>query len=283
MEDNLRTRIIGILLAATIGISACNPENTTTSTSEATSPEAQVVTFTASDGTELSGLYFPPAEGPAPVVVMMHQSNNSQAVWRVIAPWLQNRGLPVETVPAPWLDASWFPSVPEDLHVGVFIFTYRGCGSTGCQNVDRGAEWQLDALAALETAATLPNADPAHLITFGTSIGADAAVDACQAYRALHGNGCIAAMALSPDSFLNLDYTQTATQIISGDDPGTVWCIACEEDWPNSDNCRSIPDSANYRSIIYPDDAHGIEMITSDHEPSPLILLLQFIAEVTAQ
>ena len=141
----------------------------------------------------------------------------------------------------------------------------------------------MDALAALETAAALPNADPTRLITFGTSIGSDAAVDGCLAYRELHGGGCIAAMALSPDSYLNLDYTETATQITTGENPGILWCIASEEDWPNSDNCRSITNSVYYRSVIYPDDAHGIEMITPDHEPSPLQLLLEMLNSIIGE
>lgn len=281
----MKIKIFTFLLAFSMLITtACNPVNVGSGAqAEEVPPEAQEITFTASDGTQLSGLYYPPAEGPAPVVIMMHQINNNQSMWRVIAPWLQNRGLPVETVPAPWLDASWFPVVPENLHVGVFIFTYRGCGSTGCQSVDRGDEWQLDALAALEAAASLPNADPNQLITIGTSIGSDAAVDGCQAYRELHNGGCIAAMALSPDSYLGLDYNQIATQITTGDNPGTVWCVSSEEDWPNSDNCRSIEDSTHYRSIIYGDDAHGMELITPDHQPTPLNLLLDLLTLVTAQ
>ena len=144
--------------------------------------DPQLITFTASDGTELSGIYYPPANGPAPVVVFMHQVNTDQTSWRVIAAWLQNRGVSVEIGSDPWLDPTWFPAVPEALQVGVFTFTFRGCDG-GCQSMDPEG-WRMDALAALETAATLPNADPSRLIAVGTSIGADGAVDACYDYRA---------------------------------------------------------------------------------------------------
>jgi hypothetical protein len=240
--------------------------------------DPQEVAFTASDGTELSGIYYPPANGPAPVVILMHQVNTDQSDWRVIAAWLQNRGVAVDGGDRPWLDSSWFPGIPDGLEVGVFTFTFRNCDG-GCQSMESEG-WRMDAIAALETAATLPNADPAALIAMGTSIGADGAVDACFDYNQAHDSGCLAAMPLSPGSYLNFPYSDAAAGVISGDVPGVVWCLASEGDIPSANSCREISDSGEYRSIVYPDDAHGLEMITPDHSPSPLSLLLDLLNQV---
>ncbi len=81
------------------------------------SPEPQEITFQASDGQTLTGLYYPAAVNPAPVVVFMHWVRGNQTDWYEIAVWLQNRGL-VNPFPVPaqdpWWDPSWFPPVPAN-------------------------------------------------------------------------------------------------------------------------------------------------------------------------
>jgi hypothetical protein len=87
-------------------------------------------------------------------------------------------------------------------------------------------------------------------------------------------------MPLSPGSYLNFPYSDAAAGVISGAVPGVVWCLASEGDIPSANSCREISDSGEYRSIVYPDDAHGLEMITPDHSPSPLSLLLDLLNQV---
>lgn len=289
----MKINSVGFILIITLCLTACgSAEQVATGSPEAGNPvetdiesqdvspqaDPQEVTFTASDGTELSGMYYPPASGPSPVVILMHQVSTDQSDWRVVAAWLQDRGVSVESGDQPWLDPSWFPAVPENLEVGVFTFTFRNCDG-GCQGMDPEG-WRMDAIAALETAVTLPNADPTALITMGTSIGADGAVDACFDYNQAHGSGCLAAMPLSPGSYLNFPYLDAVSGIISGDTPGVVWCLASEGDTPSVNTCREVSDSAEYRSVIYPDDAHGLYMITPDHDPTPLSLLLDLLTLV---
>ena len=52
------------------------------------------VTFTAEDGRELVGYFYPAWKPNAPIVVLMHEYGNSQAAWNesAIIPWMQNWG-----------------------------------------------------------------------------------------------------------------------------------------------------------------------------------------------
>jgi len=51
----------------------------------------QAVTFQASDGQELHGLYYPAKLNPAPLVVLVHWVRSDQSDWIDVALWLQAR------------------------------------------------------------------------------------------------------------------------------------------------------------------------------------------------
>jgi hypothetical protein len=136
-------RTIPFLLVLAIALAACGGAATETGGEVEGTPatgggvlplDPQEITFTASDGQELTGYYYPAAVTPAPVVVFMHWNAGDKSDWYEVAPWLQNRGLdnPFENPGTEaWWDPSWFPAVPEDASYGVFIFSFRGYGSAG--------------------------------------------------------------------------------------------------------------------------------------------------------
>ncbi|MDZ7845156.1 MAG: hypothetical protein U5K99_10200 [Anaerolineales bacterium] len=99
-------------------------------------PETQSITFSTRDGKELTGKYYPGAENPSPLVILMHWYPGDHRDWAAIAPWLQNRGSVESPADLPWRDAAWFPPLPPDRSYAVFTFTFRGCGG-GCQETQK--------------------------------------------------------------------------------------------------------------------------------------------------
>ena len=248
---------------------APTPEEFPTQTAVATElvfpADAQVVEFASTDGTILQGTYYPPETGPAPVVVLMHQYPlDHEMEWFAIAPWLQNRGLVEDVTPGdmPWGDPSWFPAVPENLNVGVFTFTFRGCKG-GCQNAGlswtESTIWAEDARAALLYVAQLPASDPDRIVAVGTSIGADGAVDGCRLAEE-DGLRCAGAMSWSPGSYLMLPYGETVKHLTQSG--VLVRCFAGEGDIQSAEACRSYS-GEDYEIEIDPSGNHGIDLSRS--------------------
>jgi len=297
-----RTRITCPILLAALVLAACNPPAPTatptplpsatpppvvtpvlpaltpvppTATPTPAGPQPlpaspQQVEFQAEDGQALVGTYYPAAVNPAPVVVLMHWAPGDERDWAAIARWLQNRGLPlpVDTPQGqPWLDPSWFPSMPHYLSFAVFTFTFRGCEG-GCQRFTRDA-WLLDARAAVQTARELEGVDPERLVTIGASIGADGAVDACDA-------GCLGAFSLSPGAYLNVPYDEAVAAMEALEPPRPAWCLAGEMDSASASACRSAS-GTRYRATIYSGAEHGMLLIQPEMDPNPMALILEFL------
>lgn len=250
---------------------------------EEISADPEPIEFVSGDDTVLQGVYYPPAFGPSPVVVLLHQYPlDHESEWFVIAPWLQNRGQEngIEPGSEPWGDPSWFPAVPDDLAVGVFVFTFRGCKG-GCQNANlpggnRGL-WAEDARAAVLKAAELPGADPDRIVTVGTSIGADGAVDGCL-LAVDDGLECAGAFSISPGDYLGLKYNTSVKELT---DRGiAVRCLAGEQDVLSADTCRSFSGDG-YGFEIDPSGKHGIALVDPDIQVKTLDLLLAFLQETT--
>ena len=236
------------------------------------------ITFPSMDGEMLSGTYYPPAAQHAPLVVLMHQYNLNQYQWDAIALWLQNapgEKITKSTASSPWLDASWFPALPQDFSVGVFTFTFRDC-EKGCGK-HLPAEWLLDAEAAMGQAATMPGIDVTTIIPIGTSIGADAAVDACLQTAPRSSIRCAGAMSLSPGSYLEKDYQQTVQQLLELGVP--VTCFASEKDGPSAAACQSIIQEG-YTFFVDPGLAHGIMMVDPEQKTNVLSEIYKFISTV---
>ncbi|MBI9050736.1 MAG: hypothetical protein JEZ00_15045 [Anaerolineaceae bacterium] len=246
------------------------------------------VTFESSDGVMLNGMYYPPREKGAPIVVLMHQFNLNMHQWDAIALWLQNAeekqaqtlnqmiayrpGATELAQGEPWQDASWFPALPEDFSVGVFTFTFRGC-EQGCQEMFRDG-WIVDAQIAAQKAASMPEVDGTRIVTVGTSIGADAVVDSCQLLAPLSSLRCVGAMSLSPGSYLGMDYTTTAKSVVELGIP--VHCFASEGDAASAATCNSF-EMEGYAADVDSGSDHGINMVNPDHDTNILEVLRDFL------
>ncbi len=232
--------------------------------------EPQEITFQASDGQELHGLYYPAAVNPAPVMVLVHWVAGDMHDWVEIANWLQNRGLGGETPPTrTWFDPTWFPPLDSDATIGIFTFTFRGCNAGGCPGWTPAA-WLLDTQAAMLKATELEGA--AYLLAAGASIGADGAVDGCAWINQEKPNSCGGALALSPGSYLGVKFADAVDQLVAGEALKPVWCLASSGDADSISTCQS-PDGANYRVYEYPGVNHGMELLQPGLDPLPIELL----------
>jgi len=239
--------------------------------------EPQRVDFLAEDGQALVGTYYPGRVDGAPLVVLMHWAPGDASDWEAIAVWLQNRGVrPEKATPAnkPWLDAQWFPPMPEGRSYAVFTFTFRGCEG-GCRQFARGA-WLLDAKAALRTARGLKGIDPQRIVAVGASIGADGAADACYTLNEEFPNGCQGAFSLSPGNYLTVPYADAVMRLGSEASPKPAWCFYAEKDTASAKACQEAK-GENYRAWRYAGEAHGMMLVAPNIEPAVLPLLLEFL------
>ncbi|MCJ7735481.1 MAG: hypothetical protein MUP11_13160 [Anaerolineales bacterium] len=238
-------------------------------------PEPISIIFTASDGQELSGLYFPADENPAPVIVLMHWARGDQTEWENIAYWLQGRGGLIRNPDYnySWKSSDWFPENTREGPLGVFIFTFRECKGA-CQKYVPG-EWLLDVYAALETTVGLEGIDKNKILTAGASIGADGAVDGC-AWLNQSGLGiCRGSFALSPASLLTVPFDDAVSQLTNEESPHPVYCLVGLRDDASVETCSNNTDLTfvDYGYI----ENHGMELIQPNKDPNPLELLLEFI------
>jgi hypothetical protein len=233
------------------------------------------VAFAAFDGAQLAGTYFAPLFDAAPVVVLFHQFGSNQHQWDDLARWLQT-GLPNA-------GADWLPPMPTGLTFAVLTLDFRGHGdSEGSMNIDTGL--LLDAQAALSFAKTQPGVDPNRVITIGTSIGSDAAVDACVSLEGSNvadvqeSLGCLGAMSLSPGSYIGVDYTNAANALLGAPHFAEIYCLAAEGDGPSPTTCNSVS-GERYKAVIFPGSDHGVALLKSGFDPDIGSLILEFLLE----
>jgi hypothetical protein len=214
------------------------------------------VIFKAEDGRELVGYFYPSWKSNAPVVVLMHEYRNNQAGWQesAIIPWMQNWGTLDPSGEVYNYAGGRLPQMPSDLSFAVFTFDFRGHGESlpllESDDVSLYAEeFLMDAKAAYATARTMPGVDPNHVIGIGTSIGADAVVDAC-------GEVCSGAFSISPGNWLNVDYGQAAQAMLAKNKP--VRCMYAYNDIPAPQTCWSLMPNQLYRIYIALGSKHGM-------------------------
>ncbi len=224
--------------------------------------DPQRVEFKSEDGTPLVGTYFPAASGPAPVIVLFHWLGGGREDWQDwgLVEWLRHRGLPNPGAPA-----GLYPEMPEGLSFAVFSFDYRGHGESGWINDDPQG-WLLDGLAAMEAARSLPGVDPRRAIAIGASIGADGAIDAC-------GEGCLGALSLSPDGYMNVAYHHAVAALDFEGKP--AWCIGSILD----KGCPPRASGAHYHAVVYPGRRHGMNLLDPGLTPNVGQMILDFILE----
>jgi hypothetical protein len=248
----------------------------------ALAPDPQEITFQASDGQELRGLYYPAAVNPAPVVVFMHWVSGNMSDWYEIAVWLQNRGqanpFPNPGI-EPWWNPTWFPAVPADRSYGVFIFSFRDCApaNAGCAHWTPDV-WLLDSQAAMLKATELEGVDPARIVAIGSSVGADGAPDGCFWLNEQKPGSCQGALSLSPGSYMNIPYPD-AVRNLGGSVPlAAAWCLADPEEIAICNTAAEV-DNPAFRAIEIPNGQHGNMLLRPGLDPLPMQLILDFLAE----
>jgi hypothetical protein len=247
--------------------------------------DPQKLSFSASDGFELNGIFYPTEIESQPLVVLMHWAPGDQNDWVEIAYWLQNRGLGGNSEYSDkthWLDPSWFPEMEPQVSYNVFTFTFRTC-ENGCKQFKRD-EWYLDAQAAVEYAYGLDGIDKEKIVMIGASIGSDGAADGCAYLNTKYPNACKGALAFSPGNYLTVDFGGIVKQLGAEDNPKPIWCFYSESDPESAAVCGDITDN-NYQVYPYAGDSvfsngHGMNLITPKSDPNPLEKLLDFLKMV---
>jgi hypothetical protein len=254
------------------------------------SPDPQRHELAASDDVTLVGTFYPAADCSAPLVLLYHQFGSDKESWTDLALWLQNR-LDVTTaagrvLAAPVVQYSWFPPLPADLSFAVFALDFRDHGESAAVNGDLDVSgFLLDAQAAFDYAKSLPNVDPARVITIGASIGADASVDVCLNLNGIEiaeeqvDEDCIGALALSPGSFLEAPYVEVVTRLGAAPFDVNIRCIAAEMDGNAPDLCMAeIP--GRHAGIVYTGrDEHGIALLAEGFDPDIGQVIHDFMLE----
>lgn len=112
----------------------------------------EAIKFESSDGTPLTGIFFPPEGDPKATVVHFHGNAQNMTSHYAYSAWLAKEGY------------------------NVFIFDYRGYGASGGKPTLDGVV--MDGKAALRHALKLPGASPSRIVILGQSLGGAVAVAA---------------------------------------------------------------------------------------------------------
>ncbi|MBN1429535.1 MAG: alpha/beta fold hydrolase [Anaerolineae bacterium] len=215
--------------------------------------EPQPIQFQSADGIQLAGTYWPPAQSPAPGILLMHMMGKTKESWEILPALLQGIGM---------VHDGTQPSY------AVLAFDFRGHGESSGDAADRQKMLE-DAQAALAYFQSLPGVDPQRIVMIGASVGADAAVDIC-------GQGCIGAISLSPGSFLGPNYNDALAAV--KDKP--VLCVASENDSHSLETCREGEQvgMSTYQMQLYQGDAHGTDMFAiTDQQPMLTDLIFEWL------
>jgi alpha/beta superfamily hydrolase len=219
-------------------------------------PDGQRMEFEAEDGTPLVGYYYPASVPDAPIIVLMHWAGGDQTDWTKngMVAWLQNRG-GSGGQQSPAKQNAVYPAMPEGVSFAVFTFDFREFGESDGSFTPAGG--LMDAEAAYAFAQTIEGVDPARMAGIGSSIGADAVVDACT-------DGCLGAFSLSPGGYLDVPYPAAVKMADDAEKP--VTCVAAEGDHYSVAACDSATGN-HYKAVIYPGSEHGDELLTEPGIP----------------
>ncbi len=186
----------------------------------------------------------------------MHQKLANQTLWWAedagFIPWLQNWPAPGAGQPTPSAGGR-LPLLNPTLTFNVLTFDFRGHGESDGPMPQDIAEYLIDARAAYEAARSLPQVDANRIVGIGTSIGADAVVDACDV------DYCRGAFSISPGNWLGVDYRQTAARLIAQNKP--VRCMYAINDGPSPVTCTSLATGDFYKTFAYGGVKHGMSFL----------------------
>lgn len=236
--------------------------STETATPIPLKPDSTRVEFQSADGTPLVGYYYPAAVADAPVVVLMHWAGGNQTDWNKVGlvEWLRNLSQPAAgsaKLAAPL--AGIYVPMPQGLSFAVFTFDYRGYGESG-----KGGPRESfieDSVAALTQASKMEGVDPTKVSAIGSSIGADGAADSCARFP------CVGVLSLSPGSYLGFPYNEAVGLL--GESGIPAWCVASEGDYESFPTCNGASGD-NFKSIIYPGNAHGTAFLMDGEAPQDI-------------
>jgi len=240
----------------------------------------QRIEFETEDGTVLVGYFYPAIIPNAPVVILMHWAGGDQRDWMDVGmvQWLQNR---LDENPIPETQEGVYPDMPPGVSFAVFTFDFRDYGESqpfpGVSFAELAAGWLLDARAAYQTASEMSGVDPTRLAGLGSSIGADAVVDAC--IQSL----CLGTFSVSPGGFLQIPYQQAVTELAAqewitipeaGGSTSPIFCVASEGDIPSSDVCKSVKEDW-YQYVLFAGELHGTLLLQAPNNPPEIGQLMQ--------
>ncbi len=245
--------------------------------------------FLSNDSIALVGTFYPASECNAPVVILFHQFGSSKESFANLALWLQNRAEELSATnsglqSSPIKQYAWFPRMPDGMSFNVFALDFRGHGESAerMEGYD-SAGYLIDAQSALSLVKSLPNISPGRIITIGTSIGADASLDACLIINGTQiddfqlNQGCIGALSLSPGNYLGVSYIDVVTRLSELPFNVVVYCVAAELDGDSPALCGDNR-PGKYVSTVYPGRGdHGIALLQENLTPDIGALILEFL------
>jgi photosystem II stability/assembly factor-like uncharacterized protein len=219
-------------------------------------------------------VYYPPSTSSAPAVILMHQVNMDLFQWDAIARWLWKGDISEYTDKEhPWLDSSWFPDNTLEERPAVFVFTYRECNN-GCGSPD-SRKVLNDAQTVINYAINQPEIDADRITVVGTSVSADAALDACFLMYRESGFECENVVSLSPGSYLDFEYVSVVKEMKKSDT--NVYCYASRADSESADLCMGNRPSDSYYYFVGKGLQHGVELFAPDYEVNMLEELIKLI------
>ncbi|MBI9050737.1 MAG: hypothetical protein JEZ00_15050 [Anaerolineaceae bacterium] len=230
--------------------------------------------LSGANGQTFPVVYYPPSTAQAPVVIFMHQVDMDLSQWDAIAAWLWKDDLSDfrdETLP--WLNSSWFPENTLEEKPAILVFTYRDCGE-GCSRPEN-RKILNDTQTILEYVLNQPEIDPKRITVVGTSVGADAALDACFLLQDKTDLDCDNVISVSPGSYL--DYEFASVIKVMSKTPTHMYCYAARADSYPATLCMSNRSSDVYEFFVGKGKQHGIELFTPEFEVNLLEILLQAI------
>ncbi len=263
------------------------PESGLSDACEIRPPDPVRLEFTAEDGTALVGTYYPPGDCGAPLALLFHQNGRSKEIWVDLALWMQNRNGTASlnlgrALASPNRQYEWFPPLPASLSVAVLAIDFRNHGESGGSGGFDPGGYLMDARAALALGRNLPEVDSERILTLGSSIGADAAVDVCISLEGSavaetqEDQGCRGALSLSPGNFLAVDYARAVRALGEAPHQAQVRCLAAQGDGSAPDLCQT--DFGDYfQATIYPGSDHGIDLIEPGRDPDIAMVILEFL------
>ena len=146
----MRTTILYSLFAVLPLLTGCThlffePSRNIFDDPAATGIKYEVIKFRSGDGTELTGMFFPPAGAPLGTIIHFHGNAQNMTAHFPYSAWLAREGF------------------------NVFIFDYRGYGASGGKPTMNGLV--QDGIAALKQARKLPGFDADRVAVLGQSLG----------------------------------------------------------------------------------------------------------------